>query len=56
MWSRRKFCSTQCHWKYYARGKLNTIANNFELFKNIVAASETAQEFKEYWREYFRGG
>lgn len=51
---KRKFCSKECREKFRKEEpKKRTIANSFALFKNIVASSETPQEFKKFWREYF---
>ena len=58
---RKKFCCPQC-WNEYQRKKdligdrVYTINNSFLLFKAIVDASRTPQEFNEYWETYFRGG
>lgn len=53
--SRRKFCSASCAQKYKYSTNPDTIPYHFKLFKNIVAASETVEEFNEYWKKYFRG-
>ncbi len=53
--SKWKFCSKSCAQKYRYSKNPDTIPYHFNLFKNIVAASETVEEFNEYWKEYFRG-
>ena len=50
----KKFCGSACCKKYNNATKPHTIANHFTLFKNIVAASATVEEFNEYWKKYFR--
>lgn len=53
--SQRKFCCKKCGDKYRRTApKTRTIADSFELFKNIVAASDTPKEFRAYWRKYFK--
>lgn len=51
----KKFCCRACCQKYNKSTEPMTIPYHFKLFKNIVAASETVEEFNEYWKEYFRG-
>ena len=57
---RKKFCCPQCWREYWLKkdllgDRVYTIANSFQLFKAVVAASQTLQEFDEYWKTYFRG-
>lgn len=53
---RSKFCTRYCADKWHRYHKPVTIANYFPLFKNIVAASDTPEEFKELWQKYFGEG
>ena len=52
---RTKFCSNECATLFHSRKpKPVSIKNNFNLFKNIVAASESPFEFKLLWNKYFK--
>lgn len=50
---RRRFCSSVCQRRVHNRPKPFLISKDFEFFKNIVAAAETADEFKELYHNYF---
>lgn len=50
---RRKYCSNSCAQIYRSRIKQRTVSNYFPLFKNIVAASADANEFKQLYQKYF---
>lgn len=53
---KQKFCTKYCadKWRHYH--KPVTIANYFPLFKNIVSASDTPEEFNELYQKYFGKG
>lgn len=52
----RKYCSDTCSNREQRRklfGKPRTLVSHFQLFKNIVAASQSAEEFTTLYQQYF---
>ena len=57
---KRKFCSVSCRRKFYQRydrsfddQSFYSIENNFDLFRNIVANSDSYGEFQNLFANYF---
>ena len=50
-----RFCSKKCKQKFLHEryGEKTSPRQNFNLFKNIVAASDSYDEFLELWKKYF---
>lgn len=57
--SPRKFCSLKCRDLYnkncHSLPVKKTIRNSFNLFKNIVAVSDSPDEFNQLYSHYFGG-